>query len=209
MTELRGGQSVALAGLPPAPPAPAGSAAGALSARFARAGRDRIGALIAAACEYGVRFRISGADLIVDGARHLAPEDRDLLGVHIDAVRERLMPNPPGGDLLEQLGVPLELITDEATAREGIASPAGDGRLRPRDRAPARARAAAGMARDHQGRPVGHAPADPQGQDRARPAPRPAAAGADLRSEAPGWCTWSTSAPCRSRRSRVCGRAGW
>ena len=32
------------------------------------------------------------------------------------------MPNPPGGDLLEQLGVPLELVTDEATARERIAS---------------------------------------------------------------------------------------
>ena len=92
LTGLRG-QLVALAGLPPAPPAPAGSAAGAFAARFVRAVRDKSGTLIAYRVRERVRFRISGADLIVDGARHLAPADRDLLGVHIDEIRERLMPN--------------------------------------------------------------------------------------------------------------------
>ncbi|MCC2662393.1 MAG: polymerase family protein with 3-5-exonuclease and polymerase domain [Geminicoccaceae bacterium] len=91
------------------------------AARYQRARRDPLGALIASCCEAGVRFRVSGADLIVDGTGQLPPDDLGLLRAQIDAVRERLAPTPPGGDLLEQLGIPLELVTTEARAQEVVA----------------------------------------------------------------------------------------
>ena len=69
-----------------------------------------------------MRFRISGADLVVDGTRRLAPGDLTLLRARIGAIRERLAPSPPGDDLLEEQGAGLELITDEARAHEVIAA---------------------------------------------------------------------------------------
>ena len=67
-----------------------------------------------------MRFRISGADLVVDGARRLPPADLALLQDHIDLIRERLAPPAHDDDLLGQLGVELELITDATRAREVV-----------------------------------------------------------------------------------------
>ena len=100
--------------------------------------------------------------------------------------------------------MPLELITDEATAREDSLLPATVGfdlETEPR------ARAAAGMARDHKAGRLA-APGDPPGQTGARPVP-PGRGWLRSTIRRPGWCTWSTSAPCRLMRSRACGRAAW
>ena len=93
-------------------------------ARMRRARKDPVATLIAAAGEVGVRFRISGADLVVGGAAGLAPADLATLREHLGEVRARLEPETLGSDdpdLLDVLGVELEVVTTEARALEVVA----------------------------------------------------------------------------------------
>ena len=68
------------------------SAAPDIAARFRRAKKDPLGRLLADLGAAGARFRISGADLVVDGAARLEPDALALLRANLAAIRERLAP---------------------------------------------------------------------------------------------------------------------
>jgi hypothetical protein len=93
-----------------------------IAAKFARARKDPIGILIAACCEYGLRFRWSGAELEIDGLGRLSDRNRVLFHTHEEAILERLA--EPGGDgegLLQELGLWIEMVTTRERAVEVIA----------------------------------------------------------------------------------------
>jgi DNA polymerase I len=91
-----------------------------------RARKDPIARLIAAASAAGVRFRISGATLVVDGTAALHPDDQALLRAYVPDIRARLEPPEPTVDLLELLDVEVEVVTDAERAR-AILGALGDG----------------------------------------------------------------------------------
>jgi DNA polymerase-1 len=93
-----------------------------LTVAMRRARKDPIARLIAAANAAGVRFRIAGATLQVGGADSLRPDDRALLRRYLTDIRSRLEPPVPELDLLEELDVEVEVITDAGRAREAIAA---------------------------------------------------------------------------------------
>ena len=87
-----------------------------------RARVDPVGRLLAAAVRHGIRFALSGATFVIDGAQALHPADREVLQTYSYDLRLRLEGEPPDDDLLERFGVDVELITTEARAREVIAN---------------------------------------------------------------------------------------
>jgi DNA polymerase I-like protein with 3'-5' exonuclease and polymerase domains len=87
-----------------------------------RVKKDPVARLLAEASARGVRFRIVGATLQVDGAAGLHPDDRVILRRYIEDIRVRLEPPPPEVDLLEELDVQVEVIATEARAREVLAA---------------------------------------------------------------------------------------
>jgi DNA polymerase I len=118
---------------PPAVPTPASPpqqmAAPVLVPAMKRARKDPVGRLLSKAVECGVRVRLSGATLEVDGADRLHPDDQALLRTYIEDIRVRLEePEPEGADLLELLGVEAELVVEAARARE-ILDNLGDGAI--------------------------------------------------------------------------------
>jgi DNA polymerase I len=92
------------------------------AALMRRAKKDPIAKLLGAANEDGVKFRIAGATLVVDGAGALHPDDRAVLRQYLPDLRLRLEPPAPERDLLEDLDLEIEVITDAARAREAIAA---------------------------------------------------------------------------------------
>jgi DNA polymerase I len=87
-----------------------------------RAKKDPIVTLMAKATACGVRFRISGCTLQIAGGWQLHPDDEALLWRYIADIRLRLEPPVAAVDLLEQLDVDVEVITDERRAREVLAA---------------------------------------------------------------------------------------
>ena len=96
-----------------------------------RAKKDPVATLLAKATACGVRFRIAGTTLKIAGAAALHPDDQACLRRYIEDIRQRLEPPAAVVDLLEQLDVEIEVITDESRAREVLAAlPATCARLR-------------------------------------------------------------------------------
>jgi DNA polymerase I len=94
-----------------------------------RAKKDPIARLLAAATAVGVRFRISGATLQVAGAWRLHPDDEVVLWRYLEDIRTRLEPPAPEVDLLEQLDVEVEVITDPGRAEAVLGELRGHGTL--------------------------------------------------------------------------------
>lgn len=144
---------------------------------------------------------------MVDGAKQLAPEDFVLLKSQIDVVRERLVPSAPADDLLERLGVELELVTDTTHAREVVEGlPATVGFDIESEPLPEHAPPPIWLAITKSGRLAVRQPTARTRLRSTRTAPGRGWPRSTTR--APGWSTWSTFAPCQSPPSRVCGRAG-
>jgi hypothetical protein len=93
-------------------------AAPVLAKAMKRVRKDPIARLITAAHAAGVRFRICGATLQIDGAGALHPDDQAVLRQYIADIRLRLEPPSSGIDLLEALDVEVEVITTPERARE-------------------------------------------------------------------------------------------
>jgi DNA polymerase-1 len=98
-----------------------------LTTAMRHARKDPIARLLATATAAGVRFRISGAMLQVDGADALHSDERSCLRRYIHAVRLRLEPPATGIDLLEELNIDVEVITDANRARKVLTSLRGRG----------------------------------------------------------------------------------
>jgi hypothetical protein len=94
-----------------------------------RAKRDPIATLLAKATAHGVQFRLAGATLHVTGADTLHPDDRACLRRYIANIRLRLEPPAPALDLLDQLDVEVEVITDAGRAEMVLGQFHGRGTL--------------------------------------------------------------------------------
>jgi 3'-5' exonuclease len=102
---------------------------GSFAAAMRRAHKDPIARLLAAATAAGVRFRVSGATFVVDGADALYPDDQACLRTHVEDIRARLEPPAPEVDLLEEMDVDVEVITDPGRAEAVLTGLHGRGPL--------------------------------------------------------------------------------
>ena len=93
-----------------------------IASAMQRTKKDPIAVLLAKATACGVRFRISGATLKIAGADALHRDDQACLRRYAEDIRLRLEPPAPTVDLLDQLDVEVEVITDAARAREALAA---------------------------------------------------------------------------------------
>lgn len=95
------------------------AASATLVSTFARAKKDPLGALVAAANRAGVRFRHAGADFKVSGMGTLSADDQAVLRAHLPAIAQHLRPPVATGEsaLLDRLGTTVEVVAaaDRAT----------------------------------------------------------------------------------------------